>query len=189
MVSGVTLTIRECKSVLNMVAFGGVLMARESSSVYTGSSKFYRPCPAPCGMVGSYDTTQMLWNSTFHALRILLTKSQILSRGNSTTLIHDCSFVDDNRIPGYTINLKIEDFTKLTVTNSFFRTRVGFATVALFATGNSHATLKNSTFKKSVGLLYLIKQVFSFKIALFQIASAHYMGPVLYLCTMVANSQ
>ena len=152
----VALMIQECKSFFNLAVFGSVLMARDSSSVCISSSKFYRPGLPPVAMVGSYiyietSATLTLWNSAFHPFMMLVTNAQILSRGNNTILIHNCSFLDERRIPGFTINLKIEDLTKLTVTDTVFKTSLGFATVVLIASGNSQAIFKNCTFEKISG--------------------------------------
>ena len=153
----VTLIFQECKSVYNMAAFGGVLMVRESSSVCIGNSKFNKPSALPSGLVGSYiyieaNTTVTLYNNTFHSFKIVPVGSQILSRGNNTLCVHNCSFVDNHQIPGFTVNLKIEDRSKLKATLCSFTTAVGFATIAFWATGNSHATFKDCTFKKISGI-------------------------------------
>ena len=139
MVSDVTLNIGECTHVFNLAAIGGVLLVRQSISVCVRSSKFHQPSAIPTGLLGSYiciqtNTTVTLWNNTFHAFRLLPANGQILSDGNNTIYIHNCSFVDDNRVPGFTVNLKIEGFSKFKATECLFKTDFGFATIVLLAT-------------------------------------------------------
>ena len=112
----------------------------------------------PMALIGAiiysqHEVTIDMRRSIIHTNSIGFNGFLLFATDRCKIIINDSHITDTNKIPAFTIALRVENFTEISVVDSLFDTQLGFGLTVLSAENNVKVNFTNCIFKKVTGFV------------------------------------